>query len=49
MKKLISILVILLTINIAFGQKFDSFGEKIEADGALAATELNKKAKSSYS
>jgi len=45
MKKLVSIFVILLIANISFGQKFDSFGEKIDADGALAATELNKKAK----
>ena len=45
MKKLISILVILITVNISFGQKFDSFGDKIEADGAVSATELNKKAK----
>lgn len=45
MKKLISILVILITVNISFGQKFESFGEKIEADGAVSATELSKKAK----
>lgn len=45
MKKLVSILVILFTVNIAFGQKFDSFGEKIAADGAIPATELSKKAK----
>jgi len=45
MKKLVSIIVILITVNVSFGQKFESFGEKIEADGAIAATELNKKAK----
>ncbi|RFS16781.1 DUF4920 domain-containing protein [Emticicia sp. C21] len=45
MKKLISIFVILLVANISFGQKFETFGEKINADGAVAATELSKKAK----
>lgn len=45
MKKLVSILVIVLIANISFGQKFDNFGEKINADGAVTATELSKKAK----
>ncbi|WP_337043528.1 DUF4920 domain-containing protein [Emticicia sp. 17c] len=44
MKKLVSILALLMVVNFAFAQKFDSFGDKINADGAIAATELNKKA-----
>jgi len=45
MKKLVSILAILLTVNIAFGQKYENVGEKLTPDGALSTTELSKKAK----
>ncbi|UTA68909.1 DUF4920 domain-containing protein [Emticicia sp. 21SJ11W-3] len=45
MKKLISILAILLAVNVSFGQKYESFGEKINPDGAIATSDLEKKAK----
>ena len=43
MKKVLSILAILVAVNVSFGQKFDSFGEQINADGAISTTELVKK------
>ncbi len=43
MKKTATLLVILFAINISFGQKYDSFGDKIKANGAISTTELVQK------
>ncbi len=44
MKKLITLFAIIFVANISFGQKYDSFGEKIKASGAIPTTELVKNA-----
>ncbi|CAH0994472.1 hypothetical protein EMA8858_00582 [Emticicia aquatica] len=44
MKKTIALLAIIFAVNISFGQKYDSFGEKIKPNGAITTNELVKKA-----
>lgn len=44
MKKLVTLLAIIFAVNISFGQKYDSFGDKIKPNGAISTTELSKKA-----
>ena len=44
MKKLITLFAIIFAVNISFGQKYDSFGEKIKPSGAIPTAELAKKA-----
>ena len=44
MKKLVTLLAIIFAVNISFGQKYDSFGEKIKPNGAITTVELAKKA-----
>jgi hypothetical protein len=44
MKKLVTLLAIIFVVNISFGQKYDSFGEKIKPNGAITTTDLTKKA-----
>jgi Domain of unknown function (DUF4920) len=44
MKKLVTLLAIIFAVNISFGQKYDSFGEKIKSNGAISTSDLAKKA-----
>lgn len=44
MKKLVTLLAIIFAVNISFGQKYDSFGDKIKPNGAISTAELAKKA-----
>ena len=44
MKKLITLFAIIFVANISFGQKYDSFGDKIQPSGAIPTAELAKKA-----
>ena len=43
MKKVATFLAVIFATNISFGQKYDSFGEKIKANGAISTTELVQK------
>jgi hypothetical protein len=44
MKKVITFLAIIFVANLSFGQKYDSFGEKIKPNGAITTGELAQKA-----
>lgn len=44
MKKIVTLLAIIFAVNISFGQKYDSFGEKIKPNGAISILELAQKA-----
>lgn len=44
MKKVITFLAIIFAVNISFGQKYDSFGEKIKPNGAITTAALAQKA-----
>lgn len=43
MKKIVTLLAIIFAVNISFGQKYDSFGEKIKPNGAISTVELAQK------
>ncbi len=40
MKKSLVLIAIIFAVNLSFGQKYDSFGEKIKPNGAISTTEL---------
>jgi Domain of unknown function (DUF4920) len=44
MKKIVTLLAIIFAVNISFGQKYDSFGDKIKSNGAISTSDLAKKA-----